>query len=135
MKQIISSGFAMLLFGAVALAGCATTKDKDYALQDALNAYESTIRWVHFERLVLFHSAESLQAGRLPENASELKVTSYRPLVQRAGADGNSLDQTVEIKYYYWSQAKEQTTRQVQHWVYDADKARWQITTAPPTFE
>lgn len=135
MKNIVIGRFIVVLLSVLAAAGCATTKDKDYALLDALNAYESTIRWGYFDRIPLFHTAESLQSARAPANPQDIKVTSYRQLTQRPGADGNSLDQLVEIKYYYWSQAKEKTTRQEQHWVYNTETARWQITTPPPRFD
>ena len=100
---------------------------------EVLNHYASAIRWGHFEE-----AADSQDpARRTPLDLAWLKnihVSGYDQLHLSEEDDGNTVQQTVEIRYFNELDGTERIITDRQTWHYDDDAGKWRLQTDLPAF-
>lgn len=115
------------------LAACANDM-KVMKMEEALNRYGSAIRWGAFQK------AWDFQAGKenpMPDfNAlRNVKVTGYESLFRKVQDEGNTVLQTVEIRYINNDRLVEKSLTDEQKWHFDVEQKHWRLDSAFPQFE
>jgi len=119
------------------LVGCATySKEKqEKGFDDITEAYGNSIRWGKFELANGLRADE--EKGEKPdfEALKNVRITSYELKAVNVSADGDTVQQDVEIQYYKTNQLIEKTLIDRQLWKYDKEAKRWRLHTALPDFK
>ena len=129
---LIALSLALLL----ALAGCASTPDRDSALREAQYAWSAAIRWGDFEGAWTlvdpgFRDAHPLTSLEL-ERYKQVQVSRYHELGSQVGAETASRE--IEIGVVNRNTLVQRETRYQEQWRYDATAERWWITGGLPEF-
>lgn len=114
--------------------GCGPNK-KLQLLDQTLEDYRTTIRWGLSERLEAFQNRHE-NAAPATDPFQEIRVTSYKPIKRTfvEGKEGDTVHQTVEIRYYHDQSGVEKTLIDKQLWHYDEKKERWRLQSDLPHF-
>jgi len=125
---------SLLFAPALLLAGCAGTVKND-SLTETLYAYQSQIRWGHFEDAAAVLDPELLQRKPLTrldqDRYRQIQVSGYNAAPPVVLDEGRVLV-TVELEYI---NVHRQTPRSIidkQIWRYDEEQKRWWLTTGLP---
>ncbi len=118
------------------LAGCLPPSGTEKSRTDALEQYETIVRWSEWDGAVGFlapsyleeHPISRLQMERL----QMFKVTSYTIRAFSVYDEGMTAVQTVDIKMYNSAQAIERTITDEQVWRYDPELKHWLLHSGLP---
>ena len=118
------------------LTACATTSGIDKARTEALEQYESMIRWSQWDGAVNFIAPGYLEEHpitRLDLDRLRLfRVTAYTVRATQLYDEGMTMTQAVEIKLFHKSQAVERTIIDEQLWRYDEARQSWLLHSGLP---
>lgn len=129
MRNPVILALLVLVLGACStLAG----KQRSADLNSALFHYNEAIRWGDFAAAGKFRRPQDTLAGGTPASTDPVRVTSSEIGPVDLSKDKRSADVTMTISYYRDSGMKVKSVTDHQHWVYDADRKGWFITTPPP---
>ena len=123
----------LVMAAGLLIAACA----QDSALlkrADRLRAYQSAVRWGHFDQAAAFQDGVS-PPRRATDKLRDIRVTDYEITRRREAQDRQSLQQTVTIRYYHIGEGVERTLIDEQDWRYDAARDDWVVDAAVPPFE
>lgn len=101
-------------------------------IESSLSGYGSAIRWG------LYQKASEYLAQRQALNLASYKnlhVTSYDPIYRHEFDDHETIEQTVEIRYYLETDRVEKSITDHQTWRYDQDKSAWLLQSGLPKFK
>lgn len=133
MKIILRSILALGLISL--LTACPQTKEQK-GLSETLQQYETIIRWAQWDAAADFIAPEYLQENpitRLELDRLRLfKVTQYLVRSSAPIGDGSELLQTVEIRMYNKTQARERSIIDNQRWKYNQTTERWKLHSGLP---
>jgi len=119
----------LLLATAVILAACAGTGQAERERQQAMDRWESLIRWNEHDALVDMIHPDWLAENPIPaldlERLRQFRVTQYRVRQVVADPDGLGVERQVEIRLYHVHSARERVIRHHEQWRYDEDRGRW----------
>ena len=104
-------------------------------LEQSQRAYESALRWGHFDLAYAMHREADQHAAPAPGTLANYRVTSYQVLSRSVAQDNASAEQMIELRYYNTDYLQERTLTAKQHWVYDAAQNRWLIASPIPVFK
>jgi hypothetical protein len=125
----------IILCLAVLLSACPQTKQES-DLGDTLTQYETIVRWAQWDAAANFVSLEYQEEHpitRLELDRLRLfKVTQYVLRSSTTSDDGNSVVQTVEIRLFNKSQARERAIIDEQLWQYDEERKGWFLHSGLP---
>ena len=120
---------------ALLLAGC-PNQTKKKALEDRLRQYEQTIRWSEWEAAVNYLAPESQIENPVTQldidRLRMFRVTNYTVRSTSPAPDGKSLQQTVEIRFFHKTQARERVIRDNQDWRQDEESKVWLLHSGLP---
>lgn len=118
----------MLLALALLLTGCPNQPKKN-DLDETLRNYEQMIRWSQWEGAVNFIAPEYLLEHPITQldidRLNLFRVTNYTVRSTTPINEGMGILQTVEIRLFHKSQAREFAIRDSQEWRYDEEAKRW----------
>jgi hypothetical protein len=116
------------------LGACSTLSEKQRSadLNSALFHYNEAIRWGDFAAAGKFRRPQDGPAGPLRAGTDPVRVTASGIGQVDLAEDKRSADVTMAISYYRDSGLQVKTVTDRQHWVYDADRKAWFITTPVP---
>jgi len=117
------------------LTACASMSNRMDLLEQSQRAYESALRWGHFDLAYAMHREADQHAAPAPATLANYRVTSYQVLSRSVAQDNASAEQTIELRYYNTDYLQERTLTAKQHWVYDAVQNRWLIASPIPVFK
>lgn len=131
MRQLASSLLAVLL-----LAACASTNQAERQRQEALNRWESLVRWSEFHALADMIHPDWLAENPIPDldlrRLEQFRVTQYRVRSVLTDPDGQGLERIVEIRLYHKHSAYERVIEHREVWRYDEDRERWLLHSGLP---
>lgn len=119
----------------LSLSACASTPDELKLLDKSFMLYEHALRWQDYDLVISFHKNE--QEKLTVEKRKFLKrfrVTAYNVVYSKVEADNQHASQVIEIKYYNDEYAVVRELTLNNHWEYDKEKLRWQLTNSLPDF-
>ncbi len=118
------------------VSACATTSNMDKARSEALEQYESMIRWSQWDAAVNFIAPEYLEINpitRLDLDRLRLfRVTAYTVRSTQLYDEGKTMTQGVEIRLFHKSQAVERAIMDEQLWRYDEEAEVWLLHSGLP---
>ncbi len=118
------------------VSACATTSNMDKARTEALEQYESMIRWSQWDAAVNFIAPEYLEINpitRLDLDRLRLfRVTAYTVRSTQLYDEGKTMTQGVEIRLFHKSQAVERAIMDEQLWRYDEEAEVWLLHSGLP---
>jgi len=120
------------------LVGCATYDRhlQQERFEDITEAYGNAIRWGKYEVANGFRDIKGKEADKPDfEYLKNIKVSSYELKTVNISADGNVVQQDVEIEYYKIDQFIERTITDSQVWKYDEEEGRWFLQSDFPNFK
>lgn len=132
--KLIPRSLLMLLV-AILLAGCPQTQEEK-GLSETLSQYETFVRWAQWDAASNFiapeyqeeHPITRLELDRL----RLFRVTQYLVRSSAPVDGGDGLLQTVEIRIYNKSQARERTIIDEQYWKFNQETKRWLLHSGLP---
>jgi hypothetical protein len=132
MKKMVI-GFMALVWVALAIGGCASTKEKRMGLlSKTLQAYYTSMRWEAFEGTRAFVRPDLRKSS--PAQTQAVKLVSYDVVMGPAMVGDDQAVQAVQIRYYTTTNPRESNLIDRQTWEYDAEKGHWWLTSKPPDF-
>lgn len=134
MKTYAVGSVLLVLF----IMGCASIKDlqKTGKFEEIAEIYEDAVRWSDFHAARAFVKQEpSDETTTDTDRLKQIKVTAYSVKRRVSSPDSNTVNQVVEISYYWLNNpvVKSLTDRQV--WEYDHAASTWHLTTGLPDFK
>lgn len=124
------------LTGVLLIVSCATTSGMDKARTEALEQYESMIRWSQWDGAVNYIAPEYLEENPITrldlERLRLFRVTAYTVRSTQVYDEGKTLTQGVEIRLFHKSQAVERTIYDDQLWKYDEEAQVWMLHSGLP---
>ncbi len=133
MKKLVI-GFMALTWIALAIGGCASTKEKRLVLLNkTLQAYYTSMRWEAFEGTRAFMRPDL--RGNSPADTQAVKLVSYDVIMGPAMIGDDQAVQAVQIKYYTVTNPRQSRLIDRQTWEYDTEKEHWWLTSRPPDFK
>lgn len=119
----------LLLATALILAACAGTGQAERERQQAMDRWESLIRWNEHDALVDMIHPDWLAENPIPEldleRLRQFRATQYRVRQVIADPDGLGVERHVEIRLYHVHSARERVIRHREVWRFDEDRGRW----------
>lgn len=103
-------------------------------MEEALNSYGSAIRWGAFQKAWSFQ-ADKLKPAPDFKALRTIKVTGYESVFRSVQDEGNTVLQTVEIRYINNDRLVEKSLTDEQKWHFDTEKQHWRLDSAFPQFE
>lgn len=120
---------------ALLLAGC-PSQSKKQDLDDTLRSYEQTIRWSQWDAAYAYLAPESLVDHPVTpldlDRLNLFRVTNYTVRSSTPTNEGQGLLQSVEIRLFHKSQARERVIRDNQEWRYHEEAKRWMLYSGLP---
>lgn len=129
------AGLGACLLLSLWLAACANMNNRVDLLEQSQRAYESALRWGHYDVAYAMHREADQRAAPAPATLTNFRVTSYQVLSRAVSADNTSAEQTIELRYYNTDYLQERRLTASQHWVYDTAQNRWVIASPIPVFK
>lgn len=131
LTNLVATVFAVLI-----IASCASTSGMEKARTEALEQYESMIRWSQWDGAVNYIAPEYLEENpitRLDLDRLRLfRVTAYTVRSTQVYDEGKTLTQGVEIRLFHKSQAVERSIFDEQLWKYDEEAQVWLLHSGLP---
>ncbi len=127
-----------LLIMIMLLTGCQAleVKQQQNALDKALHAYETAMRWSYIHQAYSLKKPEQVKGIEIPQGLENIKVTKYEVLepaiINRT--QNNIANQVVFISYVERDRQKEKTLTDHQLWEYDKEAKRWYLISDIPAF-
>jgi YD repeat-containing protein len=103
-------------------------------MEEALNSYGSAIRWGAFQKAWSFQ-ADKLKPAPDFKALRTIKVTGYESVFRSVQDEGNTVLQTVEIRYIDNDRLVEKSLTDEQKWHFDVEKKQWLLDSPFPKFE
>lgn len=129
--NLVATVFAVLI-----ITSCASTSGMEKARTEALEQYESMIRWSQWDGAVNYIAPEYLEENpitRLDLDRLRLfRVTAYTVRSTQVYDEGKTLTQGVEIRLFHKSQAVERSIFDEQLWKYDEEAQVWLLHSGLP---
>lgn len=122
------------LLVALLLGACATSGQREDALNRTLRQYEKAVRWVQFDAVYAYHRWSEGGQPAPPAALRNVRVTRYHVNNSQLSDDALHYHQTVTIHYYLLDSPRERSIVQRQQWEYDPGQKRWLQTGPPPAF-
>lgn len=119
---------------AVFLSGC-VYDSAGASRSTALSGYQSAIRWNHFDQAMAFQNGVTRPPRATDRMRNSIRVTRYDVLEQREDRGGQSLHQTVRIRYHHLGESTDRDIIDEQDWRFDENLGRWVIDTPLPRFQ
>jgi hypothetical protein len=120
------------------IAGCATIKDiqKEGQFEDISVVYEDAVRWSDFNMAQAFIKQDEAD-GQAPDTdkLKQIKVTAYNVKRTFSSSDKNTVNQIVEISYYWLSNPVVKSLTDHQTWEYSSTAKTWHLTSGLPDFK
>lgn len=131
LTNLVATVFAVLI-----ITSCASTSGMEKARTEALEQYESMIRWSQWDGAVNYIAPEYLEENpitRLDLDRLRLfRVTAYTVRSTQVYDEGKTLTQGVEIRLFHKSQAVERSIFDEQLWKYDEEAQVWLLHSGLP---
>lgn len=126
-----------ILLLALALAGCGSFErdKKSMALDAAVNAYGSALRWGYFETASGYLHPEARETAPSLDWAVDLRVTGYDVVQPAMMSDEETASQVVQIDYLYEDEQRVYSLVDRQTWRYDDESGSWWLDSGLPAFE
>jgi hypothetical protein len=128
-------GIALMM---IALSwGCSKFNDlkqKD-SFTDTTKAYRQAILWSDFDYALSFHQTGSPDNSRIDPIYAKIKVTGYEEKYQSVSADGQKIEETVLIRYFWIDQMVEKSITANLVWQWDPISKNWYLISEFPRFE
>jgi len=132
-KRIICTSLTLFF---VLLASCASTSQKNLALDETLLQYGKYIRWSQFESALGLHHPQYLVdnpvSGLDIDRLNMFKVTGYAAAERNISGEGSIVEQRVVVRMYHTTSAREIAIAHDQVWKYDAELERWLLHSGLP---
>lgn len=103
-------------------------------MEDVLSSYGSAIRWGLYEKAADFQNPKNKTQPDLAY-LKNIHVTAYDPVYRKERKEDNTVQQTVEIRYYQEQTGVEKTLTDRQTWRYDEAADQWLLETSLPSFK
>lgn len=103
-------------------------------MEEALNSYGSAIRWGLFQKAWGFQG-DKLKPAPDFKSLKTIKVTGYDSVFRSVQDEGNTVLQTVEIRYIDNERLVEKSLTDEQKWHFDVEKKQWLLDSSFPKFE
>lgn len=131
---LIPRSLLMILI-AILLAGCPQTQEEK-SLSETLSEYETLVRWAQWDaasNLIAPEYQQEHPITRLELDRLRLfRVTQYLVRSSAPVDGGDGLLQTVEIRIYNKSQARERAIIDEQYWKFNQETKRWLLHSGLP---
>lgn len=124
-----------LAVAALMLAGCGAIREekKTSALEAAVTAYGSAIRWGYYETAFGYVHPDKRKA--LPANIGDIQVTNYDVVQPPVMQDDDSATQIAQIDYVLRDVQRVRSVSDRQLWRYDQKTKTWWLHSGVPTFK
>jgi hypothetical protein len=127
----------LLLFGVVALAGCAALESSSRSdqFEKLTRGYAKALEWSKFD--VAYSATKAAQETPLPDAAAlkDIKITSYEPAAPLVEQDGKSVKRVARIRYVHTSRMVERSLTMEEEWQYSDEAGRWFLHSGFPQFK
>lgn len=121
------------MLAAFLLSACQTSVSRKDAIDQALYAYEKTLRWQSPREAYRFLRAD-LQPAYLPPDVDSIRIVGYEVLDPPAEISENVVVQRVQINYVNQNTQIMRTVMDEQVWETDEEGKAWFRTNPVPDF-
>lgn len=128
--------FAIVLFCCLPL-GCATIVEQGRMEEygRVMDAYATAMRLSDFNTVCQYVDPSDVDRKDCLQRYDNMKIVGYDQLGVDIATDRRTVNQEVEVEYYFLDRYVAKTIRFSQAWGYRENRKSWLLRTLPPNFE
>lgn len=99
-----------------------------------MDAYETAMRTSNFNAICHFVDPSAMSRQDCLHRFGDIRLVDYRLMDMQVPPDGMTVNQEIEVGYYFLDHYVLQKMRYKQTWAYEENRSQWRLENGPPAF-